>query len=36
MAENVGPSLGGPDHKFGRNEGAIGKLYAVCANLGRF
>jgi len=37
MAENVGAlHSGGPDHKFGRNEGAIGKLYAVCANLGRF
>ena len=37
MAENVGAlHPGGPDHKFGRNEAPIGKLYAVCANLSRF
>ena len=37
MAEDVGAlHPGGPDHKFGRNEAAIGKLYAVCANLSRF
>ncbi len=33
MAENVGAlHSSGPDHKFGRNETAIGKLYTVCAN----
>ena len=37
MAENVWAlHSGGPDHKFGRNEPAIGKPYTVCTNLSRF
>jgi hypothetical protein len=37
MAENVWAlHSGGPDHKFGRNEPAIGKLYTVCTNLSHF
>ena len=36
-AENVGAlHAGAPDHKFGRNKAAIGKLYTVCANLSHF
>jgi hypothetical protein len=36
-AENVGAlHAGAPDHKFGRNEAAIGKLYTVCADLSHF
>ncbi len=35
--KNVGAlHSGGPDHKFGRNEAAIGKLDTVCTNLSRF
>ena len=34
MTKNVRAlHAGGPDHKFGRNEAAIRKLYTVCANL---